>query len=100
MIQLEDQRDDKLTSTVVKFQAHIRGYLARKNFKTRQVRESYNPYITVQCFYINTLPLKVLSFMLQIHNNYFFVFFAFNFYTNLKNKIVLNLLRAFNAATF
>lgn len=39
MIQLEDQRDEKLTDTIVKFQAHIRGYLARKDFKSRQVQQ-------------------------------------------------------------
>ncbi|PIK48788.1 putative unconventional myosin-XVIIIa, partial [Apostichopus japonicus] len=48
LIQLEDQRDDKLTSTVVKFQAHIRGYLARKNFKTRQVQN-----VAIRCIQRN-----------------------------------------------
>ncbi|XP_078599042.1 unconventional myosin-XVIIIa-like isoform X5 [Branchiostoma floridae x Branchiostoma japonicum] len=39
LAQLEDQRDEKTTDTISKFQAHCRGYIARQNLKKIKVQE-------------------------------------------------------------
>lgn len=49
---LEDMRDDKLSSIIALFQAHVRGNLIRRNYQrlldqryvTRQLRPILHPY--------------------------------------------------------
>ncbi|KAI9561532.1 hypothetical protein GHT06_012491 [Daphnia sinensis] len=53
--QLEDQRDEKITSRVVKFQAQCRGFLARKRLSKLKVQD-----VAIRCIQRNVRKLQAI----------------------------------------
>ena len=60
--QLEEMRDDRLSKILSNFQARIRGYLIRKNYKQLQDQRSVSvdPYLFL-AIQMSSLLLKLLS---------------------------------------
>ncbi|GAB6030070.1 Myosin XVIIIA, variant 2 [Chamberlinius hualienensis] len=55
LVQLEEQRDERLQDTVVRFQSYCRGYLARKKFAKRKVQE-----LAIRCIQRNVRKFMVV----------------------------------------